>query len=80
MVEEPKQNDKILMSSISYVMIGLFLLGCGYPRPQMIKGTNEYELHFCQNEAHCFKAAAKTCPNGYEITYYRTRPERFKCK
>jgi len=58
----------------------IFLLVSCASKPQRIGNTNEYKLAYCQKEIDCFKAAEKTCPNGYRITSYRFRPEKFICE
>jgi len=63
-----------------YIAFAFILPACGYPRPKMIEGTNEYRLQYCHRESQCFKAVKKVCPNGHEITKYgNIRPEKFKC-
>lgn len=68
------------MNKILWLLFAAVLIISCVPVPQKIKGTNEYRLSYCKHEADCFKSAEKTCPNGFVITSYRSRPETFVCK
>lgn len=64
-----------------FIIFMFLIVSCGYNGAVRIQGTNEYQLPYCNDEEDCFKAADKTCPNGYRITKYGSiRPEKFICK
>ena len=66
---------------MKYVLLALFLVGCGKTGYQPIEGRpGHYRLHYCADEEACFKRAEKLCPNGYRVTRYGTHPEAIACQ
>ncbi len=66
--------------SVAGALAALFLSSCGYPPPKEVR-PGVYRLQFCKQEAKCFEAAEKVCPQGYRVIEYGSlRPEEFVCQ